>query len=771
MAITVREDFTELGYALIDVGRKVANDRVRVSFRRLDADHRYLGHEDWQVERTWLTLDRIDNQGATTILRVGPSVVDKIPAVVPVEIALEDGGVLGTITWPTLTKSGRGLSGVRIRKREILKLDAIVDRPKLPPSPPPSPPRPAPPPPPPPPPPPSPPKPEPKKVEKASNSRRRLVGGTILGFALLAPLAWLAYTYFLPGLATDDATIVFTGPAGGPFVQSTPFEVTAKHGATSWTLDEGSKPPWLEVAQPRGYLRKDESRIIQLSIKTTQTNQTARGDYPARVTLFDGESRRPLSRNVKLVITASQAPRTTELTIDRQDTTLVFAGPVGGPFGPAPRSFRLGASNGDISWSIDGSYPGWLSIDTTEGRLTANETKTIVLSVKPMPANLSGPGEYPGDVTITNRASGAKIVQKVKLVIGAARRSGELTGGGQTPLTFTGLKGGRFYPETAITTIRSAGDGLAWLTASSPTWVSQAPNNGSLAANGNLDVTVRPNDDANSRTPGIYEGSIVFAKRDGGEGRVEQLVKLVVLDPRTECDRLMATQFDIDLPQQQPTANADALSDADVEQAINACATSVRDTSARRLMAQAGRAYAARAVRRAKVPDEQGARADMNEAIRLWNRAADAGSGSAMNFLGAYYKGTFNANLSFVTPNFGQALQYWTNGANAGHVRAMRNAGVMLLWGAEKFAPVERNLPRAKELLTRALQRGEVGAANELGQAYFYGDPTEKNTTAGLDLIASACRGGDPDAKAFYDREFARSHRREGLPSERPLGC
>jgi hypothetical protein len=495
--------------------------------------------------------------------------------------------------------------------------------------------------------------------------RRRLVGKLVLGFLLLAPLAWLAYTYFLPGyLATNDATIVFTGPAGGPFTQSIPFEVTAKHSATSWKLDESSKPLWLEVAQPRGFLRTDETRIIQLSVKTTQTDQTAPGDYPAKVTLFDGESRRPLARNVKLVITASQVPRVPQLTIERQENTLVFTGPIGGPFGPSSRSFKLVANNGDILWAIDNSYPGWLSVDTTEGRLAANETKAIVLSVKPMPANLSGAGEYPGDVTIINRASGAKITQKVKLIISSA-----------------------------------------------------------------------------------------------------------VLDSRAECDRLMATQFDNDLPPQQPIANADALSDADVETAINSCATSARDTNSRRLMAEAGRAYAARAVRRAKVPDEQGARADMNEALRLWNRAADAGSGSAMNFLGAYYKGTFNTNLSFVTPKFEQALQYWTNGANTGHARAMRNAGVILLWGAEKFAPVERNLPRAKELLTKALQRGEMGAANELGQAYFYGDPTEKNISAGLDLIASACRGGDPDAKAFYDREFARPHRREGLPSERPPGC
>ena len=241
------------------------------------------------------------------------------------------------------------------------------------------------------------------------------------------------------------------------------------------------------------------------------------------------------------------------------------------------------------------------------------------------------------------------------------------------------------------------------------------------------------------------------------------------------CDRTMATQFDLDLPASASyVKSASSLTDAEVGTAVSSCASAWRTTGARRFASQAGRAYAARAERRAAAGMQAEARSDMEQAVALWHAAINLGSGAAMNFLGAYEKGTFNTEtVQFIQPNLSEALQYWLKGAAQGNPKSMRNAGVMLLEGSPEYAPVVRNVAEGRSWLQKAADGGELTAAAALGKALFYGYPPEigKDVSAGLALLTKACAGRDAGARSFFEKEMNRSKYRELLPAVPPPGC
>jgi hypothetical protein len=244
-----------------------------------------------------------------------------------------------------------------------------------------------------------------------------------------------------------------------------------------------------------------------------------------------------------------------------------------------------------------------------------------------------------------------------------------------------------------------------------------------------------------------------------------------------QCDLAMATQFDADLVGVTPVLDTALLSDDDIEHAIKACEIA-RTGPGRRFATELGRAYAARAVRLASSPGSQDqARTVMDKAISEWKVAENRGSGAAKNFLGAAYKGTFNTkDFSFFQPDYQTALKYWLEGDEIGNVKATRNAGGLLLLGPPDFPGVRRDLPRARELLTKAIRQGDMTAASLYGQALFYNFPAgiavgNNPASEGLNYLIMACAKGDPSAAEFFTKEMARSGRSPLLPAMRPTGC
>jgi TPR repeat protein len=238
-----------------------------------------------------------------------------------------------------------------------------------------------------------------------------------------------------------------------------------------------------------------------------------------------------------------------------------------------------------------------------------------------------------------------------------------------------------------------------------------------------------------------------------------------------QCDIAMGSQFDSDLPKNvTPIVDTSVLSEMAIDQAIASC-DGARRGPGRRFNTQLGRAYAAKAVLLATKSDDRGARENMDQAVQQWKAAERQGSGAAMNFLGAYYKGTFNSvSLRFLLPDYSRALEYWLAGEKAGNPKAARNAGGILLLGPSDYPPVPQDIPRAITLLEKAIRGGDLAAAATYGQALYYGDPkgVPKEMQRGLSLLARACAGNDSTAKAFYDREIAKQKKPTLV---RPDGC
>ncbi|WP_204321959.1 hypothetical protein, partial [Streptococcus pneumoniae] len=66
----------------------------------------------------------IDNTGATTVVRIGPVIIDKIEEFVPVEIFVQGDGRIGQMTWPFVTPSPQSLTGIRIQSADPVGSEA-----------------------------------------------------------------------------------------------------------------------------------------------------------------------------------------------------------------------------------------------------------------------------------------------------------------------------------------------------------------------------------------------------------------------------------------------------------------------------------------------------------------------------------------------------------------------------------------------------------------------------------------------------------------------
>jgi len=111
MTIKVREDYAvDGGYAFIDLGRRIGTD-TRFAMRRLEGEPPHLGPLGWQHEPAWLQPKQVDQAGASTVLRVGPEIVDHVAEFIHVELKTADGAVSSIVNWPAITRTaGRPLN-------------------------------------------------------------------------------------------------------------------------------------------------------------------------------------------------------------------------------------------------------------------------------------------------------------------------------------------------------------------------------------------------------------------------------------------------------------------------------------------------------------------------------------------------------------------------------------------------------------------------------------------------------------------------------------
>jgi len=381
----------------------------------------------------------------------------------------------------------------------------------------------------------------------------------------------------------------------------------------------------------------------------------------------------------------------------------------------------------------------------------------------------------------------------------AAAPAGQLHIADADALLFTGFKGGPFNPESAQIGLSASGRDVRWSAQNIPSWIELTGGpTGKLNKDSSVALTIAPR--AANLAPGPYDARLTF-RNDDANTVTEKPIRVVVLDAALECDRRTASRFDPDRPATAPfVADTGTLSEADQDQAMRACAAAFLGDSSpasRRFVAQMGRAYAARAVRLARSRDDAGARAAMTDAVRLWREAATKGSTAAMNFLGFYWAGLYDdaidpsasnkcrsepPRFSFTAAAMTMARDYWDRAAktNPPNAEAMSNYGGLLITAPDlcPARPDLQNISEGMSWLKQAVDRGNLGAAEVLGELFYHGrapspsapnDSFPKNVDEGLRWLAMACKDGNVRAKDFVTRMISTT--KEMDPAKRPPGC
>jgi hypothetical protein len=454
-------------------------------------------------------------------------------------------------------------------------------------------------------------------------------------------------------------------------------------------------------------------------------------------------------------------------------------------------------------WWISKRPPAQVEFDKDGYWLNTHDEssdRAIIVLLRPNPTTQSTAATVlRTQLTFRNTDTGQVFATREATLRLAAAPADQLHIADADALVFTGFKGGPFNPESAQIGLSASGRDVRWSVQNIPSWIELTGGpTGKLNKDSSVNLTVTPR--AANLAPGPHDARLTF-RNDDTNTVTEKPIRLVVLDAALECDRRTASRFDPDRPATAPfVADIGTLSDADLDAATRACAAAfLGDSSAanRRFVAQMGRAYAARAVRLARSRDDTGARATMSDAVRLWREAATKGSTAAMNFLGSYWAGLYDdavdpsasnkcrsepPRFSFAAADMTMARDYWERAAKANppDAEAMSNYGGLLVT-APNLCPARPDLQNMSEgvsWLKQAVDRGNFGAAEVLGELFYRGrtpssaapnDSFSKNVDEGLRWLAMACKDGNVRAKDFVTRMI--SITREMDPAKRPPGC
>lgn len=181
-----------------------------------------------------------------------------------------------------------------------------------------------------------------------------------------------------------------------------------------------------------------------------------------------------------------------------------------------------------------------------------------------------------------------------------------------------------------------------------------------------------------------------------------------------------------------------------LERALAAGATDDADRYARALvrlyrdlLRQEGKTWAAWEL--ARIYDEgRGLSRDMDEAIRWYTVAADAGEVRAIRRL---TRGFLQGYDGFPV-DAAKGRRWGERGVAVGDVPSTAYLGRALLRGR----PLEREAARAEALLQTAAAAGHGAAMTDLGRAYLAGDVLERNVDRGLELLEAAAADANASA-------------------------
>lgn len=450
-------------------------------------------------------------------------------------------------------------------------------------------------------------------------------------------------------------------------------------------------------------------------------------------------------------------------------------------------------------WWINERPSAQIELDSNGWWLSKDEQsadRAIIIVLRPNAAKLSSSvGVLRSQLAFRNTETGQVFASREATLRPPV---GRLTLQSSDPIVFTAFKGGPSNPEAAQISLSAAGADIGWSVQDLPSWLALSGGpTGKLNKDASVTMTVTPQ--AANLAPGSYQAGLTF-RGDESNTVAQKLVQLIVLDAALECDKRAASRFDPDRPSTAPfIVDEGTLSDDDLDQATRACAAAFQgDSSAasRRFIAEMGRVYAARAVRLAKSRADTAARAAMSNAVRLWQEAVNKGSTTAMSFLGYYWAGLYDDQIdpspskkclgapnrfSFASADMRMARDFWERAAKAKppNAEAMFHYGRLLVM-APDFCPPRsdlQNIPEGVSWLKQAIDRGNIDAAEVLGQLFYRGrtpssstpgDSFAKNVDEGFRWLTMACKEGNLRAKEFVAGMISTAAMQS---AKRPEGC
>ncbi|GMU81555.1 MAG: hypothetical protein AMXMBFR47_14260 [Planctomycetota bacterium] len=209
------------------------------------------------------------------------------------------------------------------------------------------------------------------------------------------------------------------------------------------------------------------------------------------------------------------------------DAPLSASGVMGGPFTPASQEYTI-TNSGDapLTWSASHGQ-NWIDLSSAGGTLAAGASTTITVSITSA-ANSFLVGNYGGQISFTNTASGAVLTRAVELSVVPA--GGLLVSSGS--LTSAGLVGGPFSPSSRNYTLTNTGStAITWSATKTRPWVTLSAAGGTLAGGAAATVTVSLNSQANSLSAGVHSDTVSFANTTNGMGNTTRSVSLTVTAP------------------------------------------------------------------------------------------------------------------------------------------------------------------------------------------------------------------------------------------------
>jgi uncharacterized protein (TIGR03437 family) len=239
---------------------------------------------------------------------------------------------------------------------------------------------------------------------------------------------------------------------------------------------------WLTVGAPNS-----SSAPASIPVSINPAGLVA-GTYTANVVVSSSQA-----APVNVPVTLSVVSATPKLTVS--PATQSFALTQGSPATQGQLTVS-NAGGGTLQFTASSSPAGsWLTVSGSGGTATSSTPAALGFSVNP--AGLA-PGQYTGQITVTDSASKTQATATVILTVSPAAPSISLS---QTGLTFSAIAGAQKLPAQSVTVTNAGTGALNWTAQSTAPWLSVSQAGTTLSALA----------DASTLSAGPYYGQINIA--------------------------------------------------------------------------------------------------------------------------------------------------------------------------------------------------------------------------------------------------------------------